>query len=161
MWKNHFQLSTPALANTGTDRGCSISCSGSYVPDSVKGFYDTAKEIALLSKNGFGTSAYLGNVRARGSKISGGGKAMGSSLPKDILQDTARYISQGGIRRGAIATYLPIDHGDFDEWCDSLRSNPEGQNIGWNFSNDVIHSLGRNEENRRRLNKVEATRMIS
>ncbi len=159
MWKNHFQLSTPALANTGTDRGCSVSCSGSYVEDSVAGFYDAAKEIALLSKNGFGTSAYLGNIRSRGSSFKGGGKATGTSLPKNLLQRTASDISQGSIRRGAVATYLPIDHGDFDEWCDSLRSNPEGQNIGWNYSNDVIHSLGRNSNLRQRHNKVEATRM--
>jgi len=159
MWKNHFQLSTPALANTGTDRGCSISCSGTYVHDSVGGFYDAAKEIALLSKNGFGTSAYIGDVRPRGQKISAGGKATGSSLPKEILQSTAKWISQGNTRRGAVASYLPIDHGDFEEWCDSLRANPEGQNIGWNYSNEVIANLGKDAELRRRHNKVLATRM--
>lgn len=159
MWKNHFQLSTPALANTGTNRGCSVSCSGTYVEDSVEGFYDAAKEIALLSKNAFGTSAHLGNVRARGSSISTGGKATGSSLPKEILQSTARWVSQGNIRRGAVATYLPIDHGDFHEWCDSLRANPEGQNIGWNYTKDIIANLGHDRELSYRHNKVLATRM--
>ena len=159
MWKNHFQLSTPALANTGTDRGCSVSCSGSVVGDSVNDFYEAAREIALLSKYGFGTSAYLGDVRSRGSVFRGGGKATGSTLPKNLLQKTAGDISQGSIRRGAVATYLPIDHGDFHEWCDSLRANPEGQNIGWNYSNDVISKLGSVKELRTRHNKVLATRM--
>lgn len=159
MWKNHFQLSTPALANTGTDRGCSVSCSGTSVSDSVGGFFDAAKEIALLSKNGFGTSAYLGDVRGRGVPFKGGGKATGSSLPKNLLQKTAGDISQGSIRRGAVAEYLPIDHPDFDEWCDSLRSNPEGQNIGWNYSDEVIRGMGSTPEYRRRHNKVLATRM--
>src|SRR5690606_23892129 len=104
--------STPVLSNTGTNRGMSVSCSGGVIHDSVHGFYDASHEIAMLSKMGFGTSAYLGDVRPAGSSISTGGIADGSTLPKKILQDTARYISQGSVRRGAVALYLPVDHPD-------------------------------------------------
>lgn len=146
MWKNEFAPSTPVLANTGTDRGCSVSCSGQYVGDSVLDFYDAAKESALLTKEGFGTSAYLGDIRPRGSVISKGGKADGTMPVKSLLQKTAKDISQAGVRRGAIACYLPIDHDDFYEWCEDLRKNPQGQNIGWIISDNFIERLQNNDE---------------
>ena len=76
-WKGWLSPSTPVLANMGTDKGMSVSCSGGYVDDSVIGFYDAYKEAAILTKNGFGTSGYLGAIRPRGTKISRGGKASG------------------------------------------------------------------------------------
>lgn len=138
MWKGDFAPSTPVLGNTGTDRGCSVSCSGQYVGDSVDDFYSNLKEAALLSKQGFGTSAYLGDIRPRGSPIKAGGKATGSKPVLEDFQTMSSKVSQGGLRRGAVACYLPIEHGDFDEWCDDLLKNPQGQNIGWNFSKEVI-----------------------
>lgn len=138
MWNGDFALSTPALGNTGTDRGCSVSCSGQYVGDSIPDFYSGIKEAALLSKQGFGTSAYLGDIRPRGSKITAGGKATGSKPVLEDFQIMSSKVSQGGLRRGAVACYLPIDHGDFDEWADGLHKNPEGQNIGWVVTKKVI-----------------------
>lgn len=138
MWENDFAPSTPVLGNTGTNRGCSVSCSGQLVPDSVDGFYQNLMEAALLSKQGFGTSTYMGGIRSRGSPISSGGKATGSKPVQEDFQMMSSKVSQGGLRRGAIACYLPIDHGDFDEWADGLQRNPEGQNIGWVVSKKVI-----------------------
>lgn len=95
IWKGWYSCATPVLANMGTTRGCNVSCSGGVVPDSVSGFYESQKETAVLSKNGFGTSSYLGQVRPRGSIVSSGGKASGI-LPvlKDFVQ-LSRDISQG------------------------------------------------------------------
>lgn len=146
LWSGDLACSTPVLANMGTDRGCPVSCSGSYVEDSVYSFYDVQKEIALLSKNGFGTSVYLGDIRPRGSEIAGGGKASGV-LPvlKDFVQ-VSRDVSQGGTRRGAVAEYLPIDHDDFWEVVDFLKNNPDDCNIGWNVSDDFINRLNSGDE---------------
>jgi len=162
MWNGDFAPATPVLANTGTDRGCSVSCSGQYVEDSIKGFYDARREAALLTKEGFGTSAYLGDVRPRGAVISKGGKAEGTTPVKRGLQQDARDVSQAGIRRGAVAVYLPIDHPDFDEWCDSLANDPQGQNIGWIISKDVIAKWesGDAEMHRRRA-KALKTKMVT
>lgn len=165
MWNNDFQLSTPALANTGTDRGMSVSCSGQYVGDSISDFYLASYEAAMLSKMAFGTSAYLGDVRPRGSKISKGGVAEGTTHPKVLLQETARKVSQGGQRRGSIALYLEPTHPDFDEWADDLQKNPQGQNIGWIYNSEEIASLwddiGNEEdsESHRRFSKILKTRM--
>lgn len=95
LWSGDVSASSPMLANTGTDRGCSVSCSGSVVGDSVYDFYESRKEIALLTKEGFGTSSYLGGIRPRGALISKGGKASGT-LPvlKGFVQDM-RDVAQG------------------------------------------------------------------
>lgn len=138
MWNGDFQPSTPVLSNTGTDRGCSVSCSGGAIGDSIDDFYSALREAALLTKEGFGTSAYLGGVRPRGSVISSGGKATGTWPVLDDFQTMAKKVSQSGVRRGSWAGYLEIDHPDFDEWCDNLLKNPAGLNIGWIVSKEVI-----------------------
>lgn len=138
MVKGYLAPSTPVLANGGTDRGSPVSCSGAYIGDSIDGWYKTAHETALLTKEGFGTSAYLGDIRPRGSEISKGGKAAGS-LPCLIkYTNDAKIVSQAGVRRGSWAGYLDIDHDDFDEWADHLHKNPQGLNVGWNISKKFI-----------------------
>ena len=59
MWNGWLACSTPVLANMGTNRGCPVSCSGNFIGDSVYEFYESQKEVEVLSKNGFGTSSYL------------------------------------------------------------------------------------------------------
>lgn len=141
LWNGWLSPSTPVLANMGTDRGLPISCSGAVIDDSIFGFYSTQLETAMLTKNGFGTSAYLGDIRARGSVISVGGKASGvMPVFKDYVQLT-RDVSQGTARRGAWAGYLPIDHGDFDELADFVLAEPDDANVGWNISDDFIARL--------------------
>ena len=141
MWKGWFSPSTPILANMGTNRGCPIACSGGYIGDSVESFYSAQTEAALLSKNGFGTSGYLGDIRPRGSKISGGGHASGVvPVFKDFMQ-MSRDISQGGVRRGSWAGYLEMEHGDFYELCDLLGSEPDDMNVGWIVTDKFIELL--------------------
>lgn len=141
MWKGWFSPSSPMLANTGTDRGCSVSCSGGYIQDSIDGFYSAAHEAALLTKHGFGTSAYLGDIRPRGSGISSGGKASGViPVIKNLVQVT-RDVAQGSVRRGAIASYLDMGHEDFWEVIEYLHKNPDDLNIGWNVYDSDIEKL--------------------
>lgn len=146
IWNGWFSCSTPVLANMGTDRGLPVSCSGCYVPDSVAGFYDTATEIAVLSQHAFGTSAYLGDIRPRGSAISGGGKASGIMPVMKNLVQVCKDISQGGIRRGSGGWYLPITHGDFWEVLHYLESTPDDLNIGWNIHDDFVEALNSGDE---------------
>lgn len=141
LWDGILSPSTPVLSNMGTDRGFPISCAGSYVEDSVDGFYRAKHETAMLTKMGFGTSAYLGDIRKRGTPFKGNGKASGVvPLLKSFVADM-QLVSQGSNRRGAFAGYLPIDHGDFDELCDYLVASPDDLNIGWNISDAFISRL--------------------
>lgn len=141
LMKNHAYLATPVLANTGTDRGLSVSCSGSAIGDSIFEFGMSRLEGSILSQEGFGTSAYLGLIRGRGSKISRGGTADGT-LPvfKDMVT-MADNVSQGSTRRGAWAGYLPISHPDFWEIATEVRNNPDGSNIGWNYHDSDVEEL--------------------
>lgn len=141
MWKGWFSPASPVLANTGTTRGLNVSCSGGVVGDSIQSFYDQLKEQAILTKNGFGCSADFSNVRPRGSAISGGGVAEGVMPVIDDFATMASKVSQGSNRRGATASYLDIEHGDFYEVCDAIMHAPDGLNIGWNIRDSFVERL--------------------
>jgi len=162
LWNGWLSPSTPILANMGNHRGLPVSCSGSYIQDSIDGFYTSRRETAILTKYGFGTSGYLGDIRPRGSKISIGGKASGI-LP--VFQGFVRdmqEVAQGATRRGAWAGYIPIDHGDFDELCDLLHHSPDDLNVGWNISDAFIARLNSaDEEALRRYKKALKVKMIT
>jgi ribonucleoside-diphosphate reductase alpha chain len=142
LWKGYLAASTPVLSNMGTGIGCPVSCSGGFLADSVYSFYGAQQEAAVLSKNGFGTSGYLGAIRPRGAKISGVKGAASGVLPvfKDFVQ-MSRDISQGSQRRGAWAGYIEIDHNDFYELVTYINKNPDDANIGWNITDDFIARL--------------------
>ena len=141
-WKGWLAASTPVLSNMGTGFGCPVSCSGQVVGDSVYSFYESQKETAILSKNGFGTSGYLGYIRHRGAPISGVKGGASGVLPvfKDFVQ-VSRDISQGSQRRGAWAGYIEIDHPDYYELVNFIAKNPDDANIGWNITDDFIQRL--------------------
>ncbi|WP_461533504.1 ribonucleotide reductase N-terminal alpha domain-containing protein [Sinomicrobium sp.] len=141
MWKGWLSPSTPVLANTGTQRGLPVSCAGSYVGDSISDIYSAKHETAMLTKMGFGTAGYLGDVRPRGSSISVGGTSTGVLPVIEGFQKDMEYVAQGTARRGSWAAYLPIDHGDFYEVCSYLETEPDGNNVGWCVSDAFIKAL--------------------
>lgn len=162
MWNGWLSPSTPVLANMGTNRGLPVSCSGGYVHDSINGFYTSRHEVAMLTKNGFGTSSYLGSIRPRGSDISVGGKASGVvPVFKGFVQDM-RDVAQGTARRGAWAGYLEIDHGDFDELVDHITAEPDDANVGWIITNAFLERLkSGDEEAIRRYQKAMKFKMVT
>jgi ribonucleoside-diphosphate reductase alpha chain len=151
MWRGVLSPASPALANTGTDRGMPVSCSGQVVGDSVDSFYKGLHETASLSKYGFGTSVDFSSIRPRGSKVSNGGKANGAVPVIEDFFICASKISQGGSRRGSVAAYLDIEHVDWDEAIDGLESTPDGKNYGWVIKDSFVDKLkaGDKEANRR------------
>lgn len=140
LWDGYISASTPLLTNTGTDFGMSVSCSGAYVGDSVEEFYETRKGNALLTKEGFGTSVYLGDIRSRGSKMKNG-EATGAQPVAEMFVDDSLKISQGSARRGASAWYYPIDGGDFDELVHYLETHTDGNNAGWCLTDEYREKL--------------------
>lgn len=146
LWLGWYSCSTPVLANMGTDRGLPVSCSGLYVDDSIAGFYEAANEIAVLSQEGFGTSAFIGDIRPRGSEIRRGGKASGVMPVIKLFQSVCADVSQGNTRRGSGAWYLSAEHGDFWEVIHHLEANPDDLNIGWNIHDSFITALDDGDE---------------
>lgn len=162
LWNGWLSPSTPVLANTGTDRGLPVSCSGGYVQDSIDGFYSARREAALLTKHGFGTSSYLGDIRPRGSDISRGGKASGIMPVLNGFVQDSRDVSQGGVRRGSWAGYIPIDHKDFNEVVAHLEKEPDDLNIGWNISNEFLKKLQEgDDEAKSRFSKALKVKMVT
>lgn len=162
LWEGKLSPSTPILANMGNNRGLPVSCSGGLVDDSVDGFYTARRETAILTKYGFGTSSYFGDIRPRGSSISIGGTASGV-LPvyRGFVRDM-QEIKQGSVRRGAFAGYLPIAHQDFDELCDYLHHNPDDLNVGWCISDEDVSKLDLGDsETLRRYQKALKVKMIT
>lgn len=161
MWKGWLSPSTPVLANLGTDRGMAVSCTGNYVDDSIYGFYDSRLEAAVLTKNGFGTSSYLGDIRSRGSKFSDNGSANGAfPIARGFVQDMDD-TSQGSTRRGAWAGYIEATHADFDEIIDNIP-RVDGMNIGWNITDEFINGLKTGDkEIIRRWQKILKTRAVT
>jgi ribonucleoside-diphosphate reductase alpha chain len=141
IWSGWLSPSTPCLANLGTNKGMPVACSGQYIGDSVTSFYAELLDTAVLTKNGFGTSAYLGDIRPRGSAISTGGNASGVIPVFQTYVDTMKRVTQGVARRGAWAGYLPIDHPDFNELAEWVKNNPDDANVGWIISDSFVELL--------------------
>lgn len=160
-WKGWLSPSTPVLANMGTDRGMPVSCSGSTIVDSIDGFYSGRREVALLTKYGFGTASYLGDIRPRGSKITSGGKASGVvPVFKGFVNDM-RDVAQGTARRGSWAGYLEIDHADFDELADYILAEPDDANVGWIIRDSFMEKLNSGDtESIRRYQKALKMKMV-
>lgn len=113
---------TPGLTNSGTDRGLPISCYLNEVPDSRKGIFATFTENGELSANGGGIGTYWGKVRGIGARVKGGGQSSGV-VPFMKIQDAITVgVSQGNLRRGSAAAYLPINHPEIEEFIDIRRA---------------------------------------
>jgi ribonucleoside-diphosphate reductase alpha chain len=109
-------LSSPVWANMGTKRGLPISCFNVHVPDSIEGITIKQGEVIMQTKQGGGTSGYFGELRARGTAVTDNGKSSGAVSFMRLFDTTMDVVSQGGVRRGAFAAYLDIDHGDIEEF---------------------------------------------
>jgi ribonucleoside-diphosphate reductase alpha chain len=118
-----FMPATPILSNGGTDRGLPISCFLNEVKDSLEGIVDIWNENVWLASLGGGIGTNWGNVRSIGEKVKGNGKTSGI-IPFIKVQDSMTLaISQGSLRRGSAAMYLPIDHPEIEEFIDLRRPN--------------------------------------
>jgi len=98
---------TPTLFNAGTPRPQMASCFlQSLADDSIDGIFSTYKQTAHISKWAGGIGLHLHNLRAKGSLIAGtGGESEGIVPMVRVLNEVARYVNQGGKRKGAFAVY--------------------------------------------------------
>ncbi len=111
-----MSLSSPIWANLGTERGLPISCFNVHVPDDIEGITGKLGEVIMQTKTGGGTSGYFGELRPRGSAVTDNGKSSGAVSFMKLFDTAMDTISQGGVRRGAFAAYLDIDHPDIEEF---------------------------------------------
>ena len=146
MWQGYLSPSTPVISNCGTTRGMPVSCSGSYMDNSIHGIYEARKEIAILTKHGFGTSVYAGDISQRGDISNRKFVTSGVTPIAELFAKDMSFVGQGGSRRGSCALYLPLLHGDSLELIEYLREHPDGLNIGFNWGDAFTTALNNKDE---------------
>jgi ribonucleoside-diphosphate reductase alpha chain len=116
-----FMPSTPVLSNGGTNRGLPISCFLNETNDSLDDIVSLWNENVWLAALGGGIGSYWGNVRSIGEKVGRNGKTSGIVPFIRVMDSMTLAISQGSLRRGSAAIYLPIWHPEIEEFIEIRR----------------------------------------
>ncbi|MEK9707680.1 MAG: ribonucleotide reductase N-terminal alpha domain-containing protein, partial [Alphaproteobacteria bacterium] len=129
-----FMPATPVLSNGGTKRGLPISCFLNEASDSLEGIVDLWNENVWLAARGGGIGSYWGNLRSIGEQVGHNGKTSGVVPFIRVMDSLTLAISQGSLRRGSAAVYLPIDHPEIEEFIEIRRPtggdpNRKAQNL--------------------------------
>jgi ribonucleoside-diphosphate reductase alpha chain len=119
-----FTHATPTLFNSGTPKPQLSSCFlVANQGDDIDGLFNTLGDVAKISKWAGGIGLHVHDVRAKGSYIKGtGGKSDGILPMLKTYNEVARWINQGGKRKGSFAIYLEPWHLDIESFID-LRKN--------------------------------------
>jgi ribonucleoside-diphosphate reductase alpha chain len=176
--RGFYSLATPVWMNFGNNRGLPVSCFGSYIGDTMEDILNKTSEVGIMSKKGGGTSAYFGDLRPRGAKISVGGESGGPNQflelvdvaskngIKEYLFDggslvhiyemfdvLANTVSQGSARRGSFAAYLPVEHPDIEEFLQIRDEGHRIQNmsIGVTIGNEWMKSMIKGDKKKREI----------
>jgi len=153
MARGFYSLSTPVWINFGKEKGLPISCYGSNIDDTLDSILNAGREIGMMSKYGGGTSAYLGNIRARGSKISTGGTADGPVHYARVYDTVVDVCKQSEARRGACAVWLPVEHNDIMEFLDiGTEGNPiQNLQYGITVTDNWINDMKGGDPTKRKI----------
>ncbi len=116
-----FMPSTPVLSNGGTSRGLPISCFLNESGDSLGDIVELWNENVWLASLGGGIGSYWGNVRSIGETVGRNGKTSGIVPFIRVMDSLTLAISQGSLRRGSAAIYLPIWHPEIEEFIELRR----------------------------------------
>lgn len=116
-----FMPSTPVLSNGGTNRGLPISCFLNEAQDNLNSIVNLWTENVWLASRGGGIGSYWGNLRSIGEKVGGVGETSGIIPFVRVMDSLTLAISQGSLRRGSAAIYLPIWHPEIEEFIELRR----------------------------------------
>ncbi len=119
MSKGWFIAASPTLMNIGTNKGLPISCFLNTVPDSLEGIFDIYRENAFLAKYGGGIGTDWSQLRGHNAPLKASGLRSSGVIPfLKIMDSETIAISRNGVRRGAAAAYLRIDHPDIEDFLE-------------------------------------------
>jgi ribonucleoside-diphosphate reductase alpha chain len=114
--RHWFMPATPVLSNGGTKRGLPISCFLNESEDSLDSIAELWNENVWLAAKGGGIGSYWGGVRSIGESIHLSGETSGVIPFIKVMDSLTLAISQGSLRRGSGAAYLPIHHPEIEEF---------------------------------------------
>ena len=116
-----FMPATPVLSNGGTQRGLPISCFLNEAEDNLGSIVSLWTENVWLAARGGGIGSYWGNLRSIGEGVGGVGKTSGIVPFVRVMDSLTLAISQGSLRRGSAAVYLPVSHPEIEEFIELRR----------------------------------------
>lgn len=116
-----FMPATPILSNGGTNRGLPISCFLNEADDSLESIVGLWTENVWLAARGGGIGSYWGNLRSIGERVGANGKTSGIIPFIRVMDSLTLAISQGSLRRGSAAVYLPVNHPEIEEFTEMRR----------------------------------------
>ena len=151
--KGWFSLSSPIWSNFGNNRGLPISCFTSYIDDDMANILYTNAEVGMMSKYGGGTGGYFGDIRGRGSEIRGNGKSSWPVHFMQIFESNIDVVSQGSVRRGSFAAYLPVEHPDILEFLEiRTEGNPiQSLNFGVTVTDKFLKEMEKGDSDKRKI----------
>jgi len=126
MSRGFYSLASPVWSNYGLKRGLPISCFSSYIADDMSRILYTHAEVGMMTKYGGGTAGHFAGLRPRGAPIKDNGTSSGSVHFMELFDNLINIVSQGSVRRGHFAPYLPVEHKDIEEF---LNIGTEGHPI--------------------------------
>lgn len=141
MWDGFISCSTPLLANGGLrKRGTTVSCAGSYMGNNLFDRYNVLTEAAILTKHSHGTSVCIDDWPHEGAPLKRGGFS-GGVMP--VIRDLVTTMDEvvQGARRGSLAYSLRPQHRDFENVLMNLYNNPESNNVGWLFDDEMSQGV--------------------
>lgn len=148
-----FMPATPILSNGGSKRGLPISCFLNEAEDSLEGIVGLWTENVWLAAKGGGIGSYWGNLRSIEEKVGMNGKSSGVIPFVRVMDSLTLAISQGSLRRGSAAVYLPVDHPEIMEFVDIRRpagGDPNRKALNLNhgvvISDAFMRAVEKNEE---------------
>ncbi len=125
----YFTHATPTLFNSGRTYPQLSSCYLLQCSDDLDGICKSISDVMKISKWAGGIGICLSDIRADGATIkSNGGKSNGIIPLCKVLESSARYINQSGLRSGSVATYLEPWHYDIFDFIE-LRKNTGDENL--------------------------------
>ena len=144
MSQGFYTHATPTLFNSGTRLSQLSSCFLlANKGDSIDGLFDTMKDVARISKLAGGIGLHVHNVRAKGSHIAGTNGSSDGLLPMmKTYNEVARWINQGGKRKGSFAIYYEPWHADIYTMLD-LRKNTGKEEMR---ARDLFYAIWMNDE---------------
>ena len=121
--QHYYTHATPTLFNAGTRLQNLSSCFLLGTDDSIEGIFKTITDCGKISKLAGGIGVHITNIRAKGSMIRGTNGPSDGVIPMvKVYNEVARYINQGGKRKGSFAMYIEPWHSDILEFLD-LKKN--------------------------------------
>ncbi len=153
MSRGFYSLASPVWSNYGLTRGLPISCFSSYIADDMSRILYTHSEVGMMTKYGGGTAGHFAGLRPRGAAIKDNGFSSGAVHFMELFDNLINIVSQGSVRRGHFAPYLPVEHGDITEF---LNIGTEGHPIqestyAVTVTNEWLQNMVNGDEEKRKV----------